>query len=127
MTSLGDTRGHSSLSATHADRIRELISEDRIADARRVLKEGLEANPLDPHLNRLQGLLALPKTTKVEKRDVDRTEEFQWLARHGHEYQGRWVAVQGKELVADAASLRELRRALGNREFEIPPLIHRIG
>jgi hypothetical protein len=127
MTSLGDTRGHSSLSATYADRIRELILEDRIADARRLLKEGLEANPRDPHLNRLQGLLELPKTTKVEKRDVDRTEEFQWLARYGREYEGRWVAVQGKELVADAASLRELRRALRNREFEIPPLIHRIG
>ncbi len=124
MTSFGGTRGSSSLTTTYADRIRELVSEERIADARRLLKEGLEANPHDSHLNRFERLLALPETTKVQKQDVDRTEEFEWLAGHREEYLGRRVAVQGKELVVDAASLKELRQMLSDREFEIPPLVH---
>jgi len=98
----------------------------RSSDARRLLREGLEANPHDSHLNRLGKLLALPKTAKIAKRDVDRTEEFQWLAERRDEYRDRWVAVQGKELVACAESLKELRQILRDREFEIPPLIHRI-
>ena len=66
----------------------------------------------------------MPETTKVQKQDVDRTEEFEWLAGHREEYLGRWVAVQGKELVVDAASLKELRQMLSDRELEIPPLVH---
>ena len=116
----------SSLNATYAERVRELILEERVADARRVLREGLEANPHDLHLNRLNKLLALPKTAKIAKRDVDRTEEFRWLARHREEYRDRWVAIQGRDLVASAESLKELRQILRDREFEIPPLIHRI-
>ena len=123
MTSLGS---RSSLNATYAERVRELISEERVADARRLLREGLEANPDDLHLNRLDRLLALPKTAKIAKRDVDRTEEFRWLAQHREEYRDRWVAVQGKGLLACAKSLEELRRILRDRKFEIPPLIHRI-
>jgi hypothetical protein len=71
-------------------------------------------------------LLALPKTTKIHKQDADRTEEFRWLAEHGDDYRGRWVAVRGKDLVACAESLKELREMLRDREFEIPPLVHRI-
>lgn len=123
MTSLGS---RSSLNAAYAERVRELISEERVAHARRLLREGLEANPDDLHLNRLDRLLALPKTAKIAKRDVDRTEEFRWLARNREEYRDRWVAVLGKDLVACAESLKELRRILRDREFEIPPLIHRI-
>jgi len=67
----------------------------------------------------------LPKTDKIAKRDVDRTEEFRWLAQHRDEYRDRWVAVRGKDLVASAESLKELRQILRDREFEIPPLIHR--
>jgi hypothetical protein len=114
------------LNASFAERVRELISEERVADARRLLREGLEANPHDLHLNRLARLLALPKTTRIDKQDIDRTEEFRWLAQHRDEYRGRWVAVRGKVLLACADSLKELRRILRGREFEIPPLIHRI-
>jgi hypothetical protein len=68
----------------------------------------------------------LPKTDKIAKRDVDHTEEFRWLAQHRDEYRNRWGAVRGKDLVASAESLKELRQILRDREFEIPPLIHRI-
>jgi len=123
MTPLGS---RSILNATYAERVRELISEERVADARRLLREGLESNPHDLHLNRLDRLLALPKTAKIAQRDVDRTEEFRWLVQHSDEYRDRWVAVRGKDLVASAESLKELRQILRDREFEIPPLIHRI-
>jgi hypothetical protein len=86
----------------------------------------LDASPDDPRLNRLETVLALPKTTKVQKLDIDRTEEFRWLAQHRNDYTSQWVAVQGKELVAHARSLKELRRMLRGREFEIAPLVHRL-
>ncbi|MGH9320537.1 MAG: hypothetical protein ACRD21_19125 [Vicinamibacteria bacterium] len=68
----------------------------------------------------------MPKTANVARTDVDRTEEFRWIAQHRDEYRGNWVAVQGNALVASAKSLKELRQILGDREFDVPPLIHRI-
>ena len=47
---------------------------------------------------------------------VPRGAEMAWLARHGGEFSGQWVAINGSELVAhgrDAVAVRDAARAAG--------------
>lgn len=40
----------------------------------------------------------------------DRTEEFQWLAENSSMYQGEWVALRGKQLLAHSMNYDEVSR-----------------
>jgi len=106
--------------------LRDLVERDQIAAARRMLG----ALPLrfldDPEVSRLHRALATPTVRKTEKRDIDRRNEYDWIRSNQHAYRGQWVALDGDQLLASAASLRELRERLRAIQPALPPLIHRI-
>jgi len=55
---------------------------------------------------------------------VSGVREQEWLRSHWREYAGRWVALDGSRLVADAAGAREVlekARAVG---VSLPFLVH---
>lgn len=93
-------------------RIRHLLEQERVSEARSMLREALAAQPNDQELLRLRALLAPPKVRRSRINDADRTEDLQWLAANGAQYRGRWVAIRGGKLVADAASLDEVLRSV---------------
>ena len=107
-------------------RIRELVAQERLLEARELLKQALRDDQGNPELRSLQVVLAPPEVTRVDLKDQDRTEELQWIATHGKEYRGQWIAVLGDKLVAHASSLKELRAALQKLPDNGTPLIHRI-
>ncbi len=78
----------------------------------------------DPEILGLKAILAPPTATPIQIQDVDRSQELQWIAANRKAYRGRWVAVQGSKLVADAASFRDLQRRVKKLEGEPPPLVH---
>lgn len=121
-----DQAGASELLAhsSPAARIRELIEEDRVAQARTLLSEALEANPQDPELLSFAEVLRPPRATPRPITDADRTQEFAWIRANRDAYRGRWIAVQGAELVADAASFAELQSRIKN--LKSVPLVHRM-
>lgn len=50
---------------------------------------------------------------------IDRTQEFQWMKEHEHEYAGQWVAVMGDKLIAHGMVAKEVfakARELGASE-----------
>jgi hypothetical protein len=51
---------------------------------------------------------AIPPAEFAAKWEQERT----WLAQHQHEYAGRWVALDGNQLVATGSSAREVYAAL---------------
>ena len=55
---------------------------------------------------------------------IDRSEEFEWIVANRDAYRGRWVAVQGNRLVADAPSFPEIQSRI--QKLKSPPLVHRI-
>ena len=57
---------------------------------------------------KLRNTLAVPVTKISQKRDIDRTLDYQWIRDHAQDYRGQWVALDKGELLAAAASLREL-------------------
>ena len=88
----------------YAARIRTLIEKDRVVQARALTSEALEANPEDPDILRLHEVLKPPRGKPRRITDADRSEEFQWMIANRDAYRGRWVAVDGNRLVADARS-----------------------
>ena len=108
----------------YAARIRALIEGDRVLQARALVSEALEANPHDSELLSLQEVLKPPRATPRQVTDPDRTHEFGWIVANRDAYRGRWVAIQGDELVADAPSFAELQSRIKN--LEGVPLVHRI-
>ena len=108
----------------YAARIRALIEGDRVVQARALVSKALEANPDDSELRILQKVLEPPRATPRQVTDADRTQEFGWIVANRDAYRGRWVAIQGGELVADAPSFAELQSRIKN--LEGVPLVHRI-
>jgi hypothetical protein len=109
----------------YAARIRALIEDDRVGQARVLVSDALEANPRDSELLSLQKVLEPPRVTPSSITDTDRTQEFRWIVANRDAYRGRWVAIQGGELVADAPTFAELQSRIKN--FEVVPLVHRIA
>lgn len=106
--------------------LRHLIDGDHLAAARVLL----DATPLsvlnDPLVMKLRAVLAPPVVTRLQRHDVDRHREYEWLRTEGPRHRGRWVALEGNTVVASAPTLRKLRDQLRSRRTERPPLIHRI-
>jgi hypothetical protein len=105
------------------NQIRSLLLEGRIRDAQDLLASAGDLVPAD---SKLREVLAPPRVTVVDRRDVDRTPEFNWLNEHWAEHQGMWVALVGDILVASSLSLSELLAQLDPLEFDRKPLIHHL-
>jgi hypothetical protein len=108
----------------YAARVRALIKRERVAQARALVSEALEANPNDSELTSLREVLEPPHVTLRQVTDVDRTQEYEWIVANHDHCRGRWIAIQGSELVADAPSFAELQSRIKN--LEGVPLVHRI-
>jgi hypothetical protein len=106
--------------------IRGLLGQDRVLAARKLLS--LASYPDDPQaqeqIARLRSVLAPPVVKRTSYVDRERSREYLWLSRYGAGYRGEWVAIDGDNLIAHAASVRELREAI--RGVGGRPLIHRV-
>lgn len=106
-----------------AARIRKLIAADRIRDARAALQEICDERLDDPELQRLCEVLKLPVGRLRTITDADRSAEFEWIVANRDSYRGRWVAVDGNRLLADAPTFAELQNRI--KDLGKIPLVHR--
>jgi hypothetical protein len=83
------------------ERLRNLVSEGDIEEARRFVKE-LEQRW--PESNRVQYWARVLAPAKVTVRHGERSrptdQERTWLRQHASEYPGQWLAVFGEQLIA---------------------------
>jgi len=106
--------------------VRGLIEGERITAARQMLAAAPAYILSDPLVCRLRLALAPPVVKRVQKRDVDRTQEYDWLGANGRNYRGRWVALVGSNLLASASTLHELQEELRSMQPHGRPLLHRV-
>lgn len=59
-------------------------------------------------------------------KDFDRSAEFHWLKTNWEEYQGKWVALLGEDLLASSDTLKDLLDRLDEFRPERRPLIHHL-
>ncbi|HEY3570990.1 MAG TPA: hypothetical protein VGP73_23870 [Thermoanaerobaculia bacterium] len=112
---------------SYAERIRELVEQDYVGAARKLLAEALEKGDHGEDLSGWQRVLAPVKVLRVGgELDIDRTPDFQWLKDHSDTYRGQWVALFAGELLAHGESLRALRAQLEDHPLGDRALLHRI-
>jgi hypothetical protein len=106
--------------------VRGLLEQDKVLAARKLLSLASASEDAETRaeIARLRRVLAPPIVSRTSVADRDRSREHAWLSRHASEYRGRWVAIDGDELIAHAASLKELRQAISSTRN---PLIHYVG
>ena len=97
-----------------------LVEHQRVGAARQLLS----SLPDTLEYRRLRVLLRRPRTWSAPRRDRERSADFLWLRRHGRDYVGRWVALAGGNLLAEADSLHTLRSQLRRSAPQARPLIH---
>ncbi|HWM92082.1 MAG TPA: DUF5678 domain-containing protein [Thermoanaerobaculia bacterium] len=111
----------------YAARIRDLVENDRVGGARKLVAEAIERFPDHPALTGWQKALARAQATLSPATGVDRSAEFAWIQRNASSYRGQWVAVLGDKLLAHAATAGELASKLDVIPTDVPPFLHRIS
>ena len=97
-----------------------LVERQQVGAARQLLSSLPDA----PEYRKLRELLRRPRTRSAPRRGRERSEDFRWLRQHGRDYVGRWVALAGGNLLAEADSLHALRSQLRQDAPQARPLIH---
>ena len=88
--------------------VRSLLEHEQIVAARNILN-ALPLGSFDDLLfDRLRKILAQPVVTAVQKLDIDRQMDYEWIQEQAQEYRGQWVALNEGQLLEAAGSLREL-------------------
>jgi hypothetical protein len=112
---------------SYTERIRELIEQDRVQGARKLLAEALERGAQEKDLPLLERILGPAKFLGFsDEIDPDRTPEFDWLAAHGKDYRGQWVALAEDRLLAHSEDIREVDSALKAITLTRRPLLYYI-
>lgn len=112
----------------YAERIRELVEQDYVGGARKLLAEALEKGERDEDLLKWQQVLA-PAASKIsgnEELDSDPMPDLVWIRQHEREYRGEWVALLAGELLASSPSLDEVISYLEENPPERRILLHYI-
>ena len=104
--------------------IRDLLAEGQIWQAQQLLKSAGDDAPVDPKLREVLGPARV--LGRSPARGYDRSAEFRWLKTHWEEYEGKWVALVGEDLVASTDTLKELLARLTDLRLEREPLIHHL-
>lgn len=107
-------------------RIRTLLSEGLLREARAVIAEALKRFPSDESLFALSKLTALQKATRVAEKFQPRNQEFQWLDEHRDAYKGKWVALLGNEMVASGDTMKQVLDAMATAGVRGNPLVHKV-
>ncbi len=110
----------------YVPRIQALVEEERVREARALVKEALLKNPSEPGLQGWSEVLAPAKHLGTRPAsDFDRTPEIRWLEEHWKEYRGQWVALLHDELLAHG-TLEEVTAELKTIDPAARALLHRI-
>ena len=109
---------------SYTERIRELLEQDRVQGARKLLAEALERGEQEEELPLLQRVLGPAKFLRfVDEREPDRTPEFQWLKTHSKDYRGQWVALAEDHLLAHSAEIQDVHDAVKAMKPHRRPLL----
>lgn len=103
--------------------ILSLLAEGQIWEAQELLKSAGDRVPAD---SKLRKVLGPPRITRSPVKGVDRSAEFHWLKTKAAEYEGKWVALVGENLVASSDTLKELLSRLAELQLEQKALIHHL-
>ena len=102
---------------TFIEEIRRIMNSGTLRGAREVAEQGLALFPDHPELQRLHYALRPFEVRSIPGfTSFDPTPNYEWLKKNWEAYQGKWVGLDGGELVAASESFEEVRQALRDRD-----------
>jgi hypothetical protein len=110
--------------AADLQHLRALLEADRVAEARRFVKELEQRWPKAERVQHYARVLQPPKVRmRPDLPARSREREWKWLEEHGREYPGCWLAIYGDQLIAADPDRRtvmaEAEQALGEETYLI--------
>ena len=109
------------------ERVKHLLDQQMIRDARRTLEIGSSRYPANRQIASLLRAISPGRVSPTGWTSSGREWETAWIKQHGHEYRGKWIALDGDRLIAFAATLSELLANLDTRtKREKPPFIQHL-
>ncbi len=109
------------------DRLRQLIEEGRITEARRLTVEAARRFPDHPRVRLAKRVLNDGKATSNPWVQPTATAEIAWLDDPPDEARGKWVALIGGELVGIADSAKKLVESLALKDHRQLPVVQYIA
>ena len=108
-------------------RVRCLLDQHKIREARRTLEIGSSRDPANRQIASLLRAISPGRVSSIGRTLSGRERETVWIKRHGHEYRGKWVAFEEDRLVAFAATLSELLACLDTgADRRKPPFVQHL-
>jgi hypothetical protein len=107
------------------EHLRASLTEGDVEAARSLARELAAQWPDESRVRYWARVLALPQVTAEPgepRRNLDR--ERAWLRAHAGEYPGRWLAINGEELVSADRDLAEVLKIVRNTPGAERALIH---
>jgi len=109
-----------------AREVRQLLGEGQLQEARKLIVDALRIHPTHAELLKLQQVVAPGRVIHQPGRYPNRTAELDWIARHRSQYQGKWVALVGQEVVALEDDAKALLNKLQQQHLTETPLVHHL-
>ena len=109
------------------ERVKKLLGQQKIRDARRALEIGSSRYPEDRQIASLLRAISPGRVSPTGWASTGRQLEITWIKQHGQEYRGKWIALDGDRLIALADTLNELLAKLDtSSERKKPPFIQHL-
>ena len=109
------------------ERVKQLLDQQRIRDARRTLAVGSIHYPANRQIADLLRVISPGRVSPTGWASPGRERETDWIRRNGHKYRGKWIALDADRLVAFADTLSELLAGLdASAGQEKPPFIQHL-
>ena len=110
------------------ERARQLLNEQRISEARNVLRFGSSSYPDDDGIAELMRAISPGRTQTLQGTTSNRSQEMNWIQQNGHQFRGLWIAVSGDLLVSSASTLESLLADLkGFKDNRDMPVVQKIA
>jgi hypothetical protein len=97
---------------SYTERIRELVEQDYVGGARKLLAEALENGVQDEELLKWKRVLspAVSRAVPRDEKDLgsDPMLDVSWIRQNWKDYRGQWVALLEGKLLAHSPSLDEV-------------------
>ena len=106
------------------EHVKQLLDQKRIRDARRTLAVGSIHFPANRQIADFLRAISPGRVSPTGWASPGRERETDWIQRNGHNFRGKWIALDANRLVAFADTLSELLAGLdASADQEKPPFI----
>lgn len=110
----------------YAALIRAHLAAGDVHAARTLLDAALRGPIVSDELRRLKKVLAPPRVSPSDTVERERGLEYGWLAQHGGDFSGEWVALDGERVLAHGRLLKDVLVAVKAMRPDRTPLVHRV-